>query len=640
MTPEQWAQVKLLLDRSRAMAPTEYRAAVERTFPEAPEIWDEVLLLLQAATRSTEAPPTPGPARETAPSAAACRNTFVPGDVCGPYRVVRPIGMGGMGEVYLAEDLRTALPGMPIRRVALKCLTGTWLERPDARYRLLVEFAAAAALESHTHIAAAHDALEIRDGQLMVLVIEFVDGTPLNRMVANGPLPWRFAVELAAQVADGLEQAHLRNILHCDIKPANVMVTPKRTAKILDFGLSRAEQMPHETGPQLGTLAYMPPERIIDNVTNASGDLYSLGATLYEMLTGRRAFEADEQWTLMSRVLEVTPPPPSALVPGIPAAVDAATMRALAKNPGDRFQTAREFRQALRSAIEPRQRSVVELVLRWAAVLAGVLLLVSFIGAIGSRTIDIGLGRTEGFVGDVRRSALVWGAMSIVAPALFIAAMGVLAGAVAVVLRLVVMVVPPLRRIVTPVLQQSRRRLLSATASSEGAIGQGVLLLQGALLVGFAWTFWPLMRAVTHFGSPAFPGTLDALRPSNNVVHEQFRMYGTLLLLLLVVSWRTAQCQRPFRPTGTAIGGLLAIGIAVCLLFYPFQVLFHNSSERVTYDGAPCYLAARNDLGQARLFCPRAAGAERVRTIDLNDPRLARTGVVESVFAELDRTGR
>ena len=133
------------------------------------------------------------------------------------------------------------------------------------------------------------------------------------------------------------------------------MVTPRRQAKILDFGLSRAQHMPSEDDARIGTLAYMPPERLVDNVLDVSGDLYSLGAALHEMLTGHRAFPADNQFALMAQVLEVIPPPPSALATDVPGSVDAIVVRALAKDPAQRFQTAHELASALRAAIDQRR---------------------------------------------------------------------------------------------------------------------------------------------------------------------------------------------------------------------------------------------------------------------------------------------
>jgi hypothetical protein len=640
MTPEQWARVKDLLDRSRKLEPAAYRAAVEAALAEWPEIWDEAVLLLLAATREDEGTTGKGEASEVAPAPPDPRTVraFAAGDMCGSYRVIRPVGVGGMGEVYLAEDVRTELPGMPIRRVALKCLTGKWLERPDARYRLLVEFAAAAALESHSHIAAAHDALELRNGRLMVLVMEFVEGTPLSQMISSGPLPWRFAVELAAQVASGLEQAHLRNILHCDVKPANIMVTPQRQAKILDFGLSRAAHMPQEDSTRIGTLLYMPPERVLDNVMDGSGDVYSLGVSLYEMLTGRRPFPAVEQLALMSQVLDLMPAPPSAVAGDVPADVDAIVMRAIAKEPSRRFQTARELAAALRLTLDPPP-AVFERVLRGVVAATTLLLLTAFLGAISSRAIDMGLGRTGGFVGDVRHSSLVWGAMNLAAPLLFTATLGVLAAAVAIVVRLALGAAPGLKRTIASAFDPPRRTSASESSSSQEAIGQSVLLAQGGLLVFFVWYFWPLVASIAHFGRPdAVASTLQALRPSNVDTHEAFRMYGTLMMLALVASWWGLQRRRGRSSmTIASVGGLLAIAIGLCIFFYPFQVLFHNTSERVVFRGENCYLVARNPQGQARLFCPRASASERLRTIGLADSNLVLTGIVESVFAELDR---
>lgn len=171
MTPEQWQKAKELLVFAGPLPETEQQRAVMAAFPDDPTVQRDLFRLLQATTSvrdSTTRPPDPSP--------PAHQPLLKPGDMCGPYRVIRPLGAGGMGHVFLAEDVRAQLPGIRARHVALKCPTGRWVESPDARYRLLLEFATAAALGTHSHVATAFDALDAPDGKSLVLVMEYIEG--------------------------------------------------------------------------------------------------------------------------------------------------------------------------------------------------------------------------------------------------------------------------------------------------------------------------------------------------------------------------------------------------------------------------------------------------------------------------------
>jgi serine/threonine protein kinase/Tfp pilus assembly protein PilF len=249
-----------------------------------------------------------------------------------------------MGEVYRADDLRLGRP------VALKFLPATLKSDPESRARLLNEARAASLLRS-PNIAVTYDIGE-SDGADFI-AMEFVDGELLSQRIAGGPLPPREAVQAGIQIADALDEAHSRGIIHRDIKSANVMRTERGVIKVLDFGLAKI--LPSESGaditrPQvtmagmvLGTVSYMAPEQALGQPIDHRADLFSLGIVLFELLTGRVPFEGRTATEIIDRILHQDPPPVSRYVSGVPASLDAVVKRALEKSPPFRYQSAREM---------------------------------------------------------------------------------------------------------------------------------------------------------------------------------------------------------------------------------------------------------------------------------------------------------
>jgi serine/threonine protein kinase len=249
----------------------------------------------------------------------------------GPYEILAPIGGGGQGDVYKARDARLN------RTVALKVAKEQFSERFHR------EAEAVAAL-NHPHICTLHDIGPD------YLVMEFVEGQPLK-----GPLPVERAVEYARQILDALDAAHRMGIVHRDLKPANILVT-KNGVKLLDFGLAKAERVKAtsvskdmttqtitQEGTILGTLQYMSPEQLQGKGADARSDLFSFGCVLYEMLTGKRAFEGESAPTVVAAVLERPAPSIAEVAP----ALDRTLQRCLAKDPDDRWQTARDLKSEL-----------------------------------------------------------------------------------------------------------------------------------------------------------------------------------------------------------------------------------------------------------------------------------------------------
>jgi eukaryotic-like serine/threonine-protein kinase len=259
----------------------------------------------------------------------------------GDYEVLEELGRGGMGRVFKVRNV------ISDRIEAMKVLLPDLVGRQDLAARFLREIKVLAAL-SHPHIAGLRTALTA-DNQL-IMIMEFVEGQPLANRLTQGPLMASEAINDIDQVLDALSYAHAQGVIHRDIKPANMMVTPQGVLKVTDFGIARSanDQTLTATGTTTGSLSYMSPEQVNGEPTDPRSDLYSVGVSLYEMVTGLKPFRADSDFGIMRAHIEMRPRPPIELAPGLPAGLNDVILKAIAKNPVDRFQSADEFRAALR----------------------------------------------------------------------------------------------------------------------------------------------------------------------------------------------------------------------------------------------------------------------------------------------------
>ncbi|MGC1450262.1 MAG: protein kinase [Candidatus Sulfotelmatobacter sp.] len=270
------------------------------------------------------------------------------GTKLGPYEIQSPLGAGGMGEVYRARDTRLG------RDVAVKVLPSHLGSDPDLKARFEREAKAISAL-SHPHICHLYD-IGSQDGT-DYLVMELLEGETLADRLKKGALPLKQALQYGIEIAEALEKAHTNGIVHRDLKPGNIMLT-KSGAKLLDFGLAKPvpgvaaissgsmatmSQPLTVQGTILGTFQYMAPEQVQGHDADARSDLFALGAVLYEMMTGKRAFAGKSQISVMSAILEKEPEPVSSVQPMASSALDHVMQRALAKDPNDRWQTAHDL---------------------------------------------------------------------------------------------------------------------------------------------------------------------------------------------------------------------------------------------------------------------------------------------------------
>ena len=341
MKPEQWQQVRELLADALELKPEDRPAFLDRVCSSDHALRREVERLIVASDE----------ARSDFLRSSALRVALMPGTKLGDYEVKGLLGSGGMGEVYRARDTRLA------REVAIKVLPAFYSSDPDRLRRFEQEARAAAAL-NHPNILAVFQ-MGTYEGA-PYLVSELLEGGTLREQLARSPLPVRKTIDLGVQVAHGVAAAHEKGIVHRDLKPENLFVTKNGRVKILDFGLAKLTQASFSSGQSaptatvgtdaavvMGTVGYMAPEQVRGRRVDYRADIFAFGAILYEMLTGKRAFQKPTSAETMSSILNEEPPGISQIVPNLPPALARVVHRCLEKNPEERFQSASDLAFAL-----------------------------------------------------------------------------------------------------------------------------------------------------------------------------------------------------------------------------------------------------------------------------------------------------
>lgn len=266
----------------------------------------------------------------------------LPSTHLGRYRLLRELGRGAMGVVYLAEDESLQ------RQVAIKTLLlpGDEQERSAHEARFLQEAKAAGGL-NHPNVITIHDLG--REGDSLYIAMELLEGTELRDRMAQGMLPLDEALDIAGQVASGLAAAHARGVVHRDVKPGNIIVLPGGRAKIMDFGIARMQSsgVRTQSGTMMGSPKYMSPEQVGGHPVDHRSDIFSLGSMLYEMVTGVPAFSGNNLGLLLSSILHRAPTPPGQVHPGVPASVELVIARAMQKNAAARYQDAADMAREL-----------------------------------------------------------------------------------------------------------------------------------------------------------------------------------------------------------------------------------------------------------------------------------------------------
>lgn len=568
-----------------------------------------------------------------------------------------------MGVVFLGNDPRLH------RKVALKCLTPPpRAERTgvDDPRQLILREARAAARINHPNVATIHDVLE-HEGRAFI-VMEYVEGESLAaRLMRERPSIER-VMAIGRQLTAALAAAHAKGVVHRDLKPGNVHITPDGSVKVLDFGVAKAAAVAastasttmerdsnhQEAGRQpvaLGTPGYMSPEQLLGRSVDQRSDIFSLGVILFEMTTGRRPFRSRDPLALVAALAEKAPRA-DVIDPTIPHELADVIARALEIDPDDRFESAAEVDAALANVAQVvTSRPVtagtslpapaVKTSRRWLRVAIILLATPAALGTLGLLTsvaFNLTLGRTRRFGLEPPFEYFVLGLQSITAPLVLLAAVTIVVWAAGFGVRMA--------RLFSPIdraLARWRGRL--HFVGSGLGLDDPVVLAQAITLLGLAaiavvgWRFSDLIEAWMSNISSAPPERLWPLRPANDGERSLYRItLGLLVLAFGLGLYRVLRlrARRGSRHGIAALSGVIAVfALLVLMAELPYRILYKNESERIDLDGTRCYVLGE-DEAEWLIYCPDT-DQPRNRVIRSDDPRVRRSGIVESIFTASDK---
>jgi Protein kinase domain len=561
-----------------------------------------------------------------------------PGERVGPYVVAHRLGRGGMGEVFLARDSRLD------RLVALKYLLPSNQGAHELQARITREARLAARI-SHANIATVHDVIE--HGGRTFIVMEYVEGESLATVLRRETMPESRVVQIGRELAAALTAAHAVGIIHRDLKPANIQITPHGTVKVLDFGIATAYAAiaaAATTGSRpaarvealtvpAGTLGYMAPEQLLGRPVDERSDIFSLAAVLYEMATGRVAFDVNDP---LDNLVAIIHGAPRADGTGRQVTERVANIisRGLESDPAKRYRSAADMLAAL-EAISIGGAPAEAAWPRYVRVAGGVALVPLAIWAFGWMSCAVynnTFGRSGAFAAETLFGYFGWGIKSLVAPFVYAVLAILTSGAVVFVLKLL-MLVPAASN------WHTSARVRVRTIADRLALNDPVMLAQGLASAGLiallliVWWFNPLIRA---FGAFASTGDIVRLQPLGS---DSTKLFYRMLLTVLLLGFsagllRVLQLRRRLamqRGKGSVAALTL---IVLCLLLLnevPYRVMW-GKSLRVEYRGARCYVIGES-AAEYLLYCPRAA-PQRNTILRKADLPQQKENIVENVFTQ------
>ena len=642
MNEASWKKAKDVLFDATRLPPEERAAYVRRHFEDQPDVCAEVLDILRDADTPDDLLSRPafridsGDVDELA--------DLTPSTEIAQYTILNRLRRGGMGQVFLAHDEQLQRP------VALKCLLSRSSAEAD-RHRILAEARAAAAI-THTNVARVYDVVEHRGRAFMVM--EYVAGESLFDRMARGRLPMPSVVDIGLDLLKALGAAQLGNIVHGDLKPGNVQLTPDGSAKVLDFGVARVVRGAAGSGsttvggvrsvgplPTLagGTPGYMSPEQLRGERIDGRSDVYSLGVVLFEMATGRRLHREETVEGRLEAANRLVPRADS-IVAAVPQRLADVIAMALEPRVEARYQSAREMEQALTPVKDLlKARSRRELILRWLArVAVGVPLVLLGLELVGLMT-TAGFNRTFGRIGPYARfsdlswsSSLRYGGTSVFA-SLFIATLvAVVTAAVRFVFGAVQSIGP-----VSRVAQRAKAKVIDFGVRMGLHRPKGLAQALAGLALATLLIFTQVYRdVISAWGASFDESPIAVLLPigENEYVRNRYNQFLDIAIpvflygLYRVIRLRRREATRDGAAALSVLVGVITI--MVLMREWPQRTLNHRNLERWDFAGERCY--ENGESGEeVLLLCP-ASEPPRNHVVRRDDPRVRRLGTVENIF--------
>jgi serine/threonine protein kinase len=647
MDPASWRQIRGLIFDALQRPPSEREAFLRERCAE-PVLTESLTLL-----KTCEADSSTLESLQSDTDDVEKADTFAdlqPGTHVGQYVILDRLGRGGMGQVFLSRDQELH------RKVALKCLLSSGADLERERARIKAEARAAAAI-THVNVAAIHHVIE--HGTRAFIVMEYVEGESLSTRLKRERLTTEQVVAIGRQLVAALRAAHAQEVVHRDLKPGNIQLTPDGLVKVLDFGIAQttwpvptASSTGAETasatcfvGTRMargGTPPYMSPEQLLGHAVDERSDIYSLGIVLFEMATGRRPYPGVDPFELVQAQVKGAPRA-DAIDPRVPRGLADVIAKALQIDLSMRFQTALEvgaaldaFEQTLRPKSVRRREQIRRWLARAAIALPTAVLGLGAIGFVATAGFNNTFGRTADFARfgtEPLSSYFRWGLLAIV-PSLVVMTLAVLSFIAGRFLFGALELIGPIGRIGRRVRMTWSAVALKIGLDDPNMLAQALCCI-GILFIGaMFWFRFPLILAVTSFFNSGPIDRLLAMGPQEYWHRQSYQITLDVVTPAFAFGlWRVIQLRKlkNFRGGSTGVGLLIGIlTIIVLMRQWPYRTLNQRDFERVDLAGARCYITGQSD-DEYLILCP-GGSPPRNRAVKRDDPALRRLHIVENVF--------